>query len=289
MSGEGLGARILFDPRACPSPPTRQPVKDWHFDIVLLQRLVEGWQAEEMLGACYCVPPIGSFVEHVTGCSVDRPGRIPGHWGCKWQQDGTRVRKTGELHRWLAGFTKRGQPEWLGGGPVRLLGDIRKRRWPTEAPPGFDPQAHPAEPEVGASVPGARALRLHFSSAFELRLLLCFSVLCPGFAVSLSPRAMLFCFIPRLPVRARQGPPPPSRCPGAGRGQGQGQAQGQAAPLRGFRRGGGAGSRPCPAKGVRAQRHDRHGGRAACDAAAGADAQRAPAQLREANLCAEPR
>ena len=98
---------------------------------------MEGWQDPEQLGACYVVPPIGSFIEHATGCSMDRPGRIPGHWGCKWQQDGTRKRRPDEKDRWMAGFTPKGEPVWLGQGPVRLPAERAKLRWLTEPYPGL--------------------------------------------------------------------------------------------------------------------------------------------------------
>ena len=138
-------------------PAARQPIRDWHFDIVLLGMLNEGWQDPDQLGACYCVPPVGSFIEHVTGCSMDRPGRIAGHWGCSWMQDGTRRRSKDEKHRWLCGFTKKGQPEFLGDSPVILPDDHWGLRWLTEAPPGYDPSAAASEesPEARASVSSA--------------------------------------------------------------------------------------------------------------------------------------
>ena len=124
-------------------------MKDYHFDLVLLRLLIEGWQDPEQLGACYVVPPIGSFIEHVTGCSMDRPGRIPGHWGCKWQQDGTRKLKEGDKDRWLAGFTPKGEPIWLGTREVILPQDHAQLRWLTAPYPGFQAeemlQERPAE------------------------------------------------------------------------------------------------------------------------------------------------
>ena len=124
-------------PPAPPRAPRPQPMKDYHFDLVLLRLLIEGWQDPEQLGACYVVPPIGSFIEHVTGCSMDRPGRIPGHWGCKWQQDGTRKNKEGDKDRWLAGFTPKGEPIWLGTREVCLPQDHPRLRWLTEPYPGL--------------------------------------------------------------------------------------------------------------------------------------------------------
>ena len=136
-------------PPAPPLVPCAQPVKDYHFDLVLLRLLIEGWQDPEQLGACYVVPPIGSFIEHVTGCSMDRPGRIPGHWGCKWQQDGTRKNKEDDKDRWLAGFTPKGEPIWLGTRAVRLPQDHAQLRWLTAPYPGFQAeemlQERPAE------------------------------------------------------------------------------------------------------------------------------------------------
>ena len=146
---------------ACAASPARQPVKDWHFDIVLLTKLKEGWQEPDQLGACYCVPPIGSFMEHVTGCSVDRPGRIPGHWGAHWQQDGTRRRDEREQHRWLAGYTQKGPPDFLGAGPVILPDQHKALRWLTQAPPGFEPPGSSDEeaPPARASIVSERSLK----------------------------------------------------------------------------------------------------------------------------------
>ena len=136
-------------PPAPPRAPRAQPMKDYRFDLVLLRLLIEGWQDPEQLGACYVVPPIGSFIEHVTGCSMDRPGRIPGHWGCKWQQDGTRKNKEDDKDRWLAGFTPKGEPIWLGTRAVRLPQDHAQLRWLTAPYPGFQAeemlQERPAE------------------------------------------------------------------------------------------------------------------------------------------------
>ena len=133
-------------------------MKDWHFDIVLLHRLIEGWQNPDQLGACYVVPPIGSFMEHVTGCSMDRPGRIPGHWGASWQQDGTRKLRDGQEDRWLAGFTAKGPAQWLGAGPVRLPLAHDRLRWLTEPFP--PPVGNERADDVGASAAVSSEVRV---------------------------------------------------------------------------------------------------------------------------------
>eukprot|EP00969_Alexandrium_andersonii_P322104 14231063-Alexandrium_andersonii.AAC.1 len=58
---------------------------DYHIDLIFKRLLIDSrWQEPNQLGACYIVHPIGSFREHVTGCSMDRKGqRIAGLFGLK--------------------------------------------------------------------------------------------------------------------------------------------------------------------------------------------------------------
>lgn len=132
----------------------------------MLRLLVqENWQATDQLGACYCVPPIGGFIEHETGCSLDRAGRIPSHWGCKWSQAGTRKRKEGEVHRMLCGHTKKGNPEYLHAGYIELPQQQRELRWITEIPPRM-PQGE--EARVSAGCVGERAApRVQFAPSTD--------------------------------------------------------------------------------------------------------------------------
>ena len=112
-----------------------QPMKDWHIDLILKRELTNGWQDMEKLGACYVVPPVGSFIEHESGCSLDRDySRIPGLWDLPWCQEGTRKRGDHQKDRRLAMFT--------GWEPVRYLtdeiflpDDALMYRWLTERIP----------------------------------------------------------------------------------------------------------------------------------------------------------
>ena len=121
-----------------------QPMNDWHIDLILKKMLNKEWQSCDMLGARYVVPPVGSFIEHETGCSDDRDiTRIPGMWGQPWCQEGTRKRTSQQRHRKLAMFT-----EW---GPMRYLTDeivlpdeAHLYRWLTERiPEGGDVSLSP--------------------------------------------------------------------------------------------------------------------------------------------------
>ena len=112
-----------------------QPMKDWHIDLVLKKQLIAGWQEPDQLGACYVVPPVGSFIEHETGCSVDRGGRIAGMFGLPWCQEGTRKRSEGQVHRRLAKFPRGwDKVEWLGF-PVHLPAQRDELKWKTQMPP----------------------------------------------------------------------------------------------------------------------------------------------------------
>ena len=119
-----------------------------------------GWQAEDQLGACYVVPPIGSFIPHTTGCSMDRQGqRIAGLFGMDYCQEGTRCRAGGQQHRRLAEFGSAKEPTWLTEA-IRLPEELHELRWLTERPPpagdaclspfaGGEAAAAHAAPEVG--------------------------------------------------------------------------------------------------------------------------------------------
>ena len=109
-------------------------MKDWHIDIVLKRELIAGWQEPEQLGACYVVPPVGSFIEHETGCSLDRAGRIRGMFGLSWCQEGTRKRGDEQVHRRLAAFSSKGRTQWLCRA-IHLPLDKEQLKWRTERPP----------------------------------------------------------------------------------------------------------------------------------------------------------
>ena len=117
-----------------------QPIEDWHFDIVLKRKLIEGWQDEDQLGACYVVPPVGSFIPHITGCSMDRKGqRIQGMFGLDWCQEGTRKRHEGQVHRKLYKWTKKAGEQI--GREVQLPEDLPDLTWRTSLPPSAIPGA----------------------------------------------------------------------------------------------------------------------------------------------------
>ena len=109
-------------------------MKDWHIDIVLKKQLIAGWQEPDQLGACYVVPPVGSFIEHETGCSADRPGRIAGMFGVSWCQEGTRKRGSEQVHRRLAAFSRKGRTQWLCRA-IHLPLSKEELKWRTERPP----------------------------------------------------------------------------------------------------------------------------------------------------------
>ena len=102
----------------------------------MLKKLLldEKWQFSENLGACYVVPPIGSFLEHQTGCSVGR-GRIAGLWGVEGVQEGTRVTQPAtQVPRRLATFGWKKEPDYLSA-PFHLPSQLPGLRWLTEPPP----------------------------------------------------------------------------------------------------------------------------------------------------------
>ena len=121
-----------------------QPMKDWHIDLILKTKLTEGWQHADELGACYVVPPVGSFIEHETGCSFDRDAtRIEGMWDLDWCQEGTRKRTDKQRHRRLALYTAKGPMRYLTE-EVLLPEDAHIYRWLTEPiPEGMDVSLSP--------------------------------------------------------------------------------------------------------------------------------------------------
>ena len=128
----------------------RQPMKDNHIDMVLHRMMFDlGAQEPDKLGACYIYPPIGSFMEHETGCSLDRGGVIKGLWGMRYCQEGTRKRQYYQVHRRLAAFTRRGTDmEWLTD-EIMLPEALESLNWYTAAAPagGTCPSPAPAGAE----------------------------------------------------------------------------------------------------------------------------------------------
>ena len=141
-----------------------QPMKDWHIDLILKKMLTESWQSCEELGACYVVPPMGSFIEHESGCSKDRDtSRIQGMWDQPWCQEGTRKRTSEQKHRRLALFTSSGDMRYLTE-DIALPEKLPLYRWLTEPiPEGLDVSLSPvlgltgvwAEPEEEEEEPEA--------------------------------------------------------------------------------------------------------------------------------------
>ena len=125
-----------------------QPLRDWHIDLVLKKKFIGGWQERDQLGACYVVPPVGSFIEHETGCSVDRQGRISGMFGLSWCQEGTRKRGAEQVHRRLAAFGWGENIHWLGL-PVHLPAARPELKWRTQRPPTHCGAALTRPMEVG--------------------------------------------------------------------------------------------------------------------------------------------
>ena len=113
-----------------------QKVPDWHVDLLFKKLLVnEDWQNTHMLGACYVVPPIGSFIEHESGCSKDRDvARIPGLWNHAWCQEGTRKRGPHQRHRKLAMFPAQHEPVGYLTDEI-VLPDPEFYKWLTQRPP----------------------------------------------------------------------------------------------------------------------------------------------------------
>lgn len=112
-----------------------QPMKDWHIDLILKKMLNQSWQSSDELGACYVVPPVGSFIEHESGCSKDRDtSRIQGMWDQPWCQEGTRKRTDEQQHRRLAFFTTSGDMRYLTD-EILLPQNAMAYRWLTEPIP----------------------------------------------------------------------------------------------------------------------------------------------------------
>lgn len=86
-----------------------------HFDVAVKNWLQEPEQAEKV-GACYVVPPIGNYDTHQSGCdkSFSTGAGRPNCWGEKWCCPGTRREDDPKgRDKWLASFTKKGEPHWL--------------------------------------------------------------------------------------------------------------------------------------------------------------------------------
>ena len=103
--------------------------------MVLRYQLCTYWQLHARLGACYCVPPIGGFVTHQSGCDPKR-GRILHMFDEEWAQEGTRPFARWHKHRALCHFSLRGLVQ-------QLLQIVLPRytavyRWITQAPPAVE-------------------------------------------------------------------------------------------------------------------------------------------------------
>jgi hypothetical protein len=103
-----------------------------HADMVLRDKLCTDWQMPASLGACYCVPPIGGFVTHQSGCDPKR-GRILHMFDEDWAQEGTRPFARWHKQRALCHFSLKGPVQELL--QVVLPRDTGLYRWITQAPP----------------------------------------------------------------------------------------------------------------------------------------------------------
>ena len=103
--------------------------------MVLRDKLCTDCQLPAKLGACYCVPPIGGFVTHQSGCDPKR-GRILHMFDEDWAHEGTRPFARWHKDRKLCGFSLRGPAqEFL---QVALPRDTGLYRWITQAPPAVE-------------------------------------------------------------------------------------------------------------------------------------------------------
>ena len=126
-----------------------------HFDLGLLKFLEED---DCPLRSCYLWPPLGSYVEHVSGCDPKFAAGCPGCWGESFACEGTRCADD-RHHRekYLAAFhPKKGPPRWLNG-PLKIDDPAQDYRWftlqpsdETASPPGPSSSTTSAPPMPGA-------------------------------------------------------------------------------------------------------------------------------------------
>ena len=87
-----------------------------HFDVELKNWLTQGDNAE-LMKACYVTPPVGNYCTHQSGCDPtysSGQGR-PSCWGERWVCRGTRESQDPQgRHKWLASWTRKGNPVWIG-------------------------------------------------------------------------------------------------------------------------------------------------------------------------------
>ena len=102
-----------------------------HWDLGLL-KFLENYTCS--LKCCYLWPPLGSYIEHVSGCDPTFAAGRPGCWGESFACEGTRVADD-RHHRekYLAAFRpKKGPPRWLSG-PLKIDDPAKDYRWFTLA------------------------------------------------------------------------------------------------------------------------------------------------------------
>ena len=106
-----------------------------HYDMWLLcDNLNVRATARGQAKSCYVIQPVGGMAAH------ERPheqrggfATRPSSWGEKWCQESTRPHGPSHKHRWLARFTRAGDPDWLA--KVELPPPGTELHWATEAPP----------------------------------------------------------------------------------------------------------------------------------------------------------
>ena len=126
-----------------------------HWDLGLLKFLENDTCS---LKGCYLWPPLGSYIEHVSGCDPKFAAGRPGCWRESFACEGTRVADD-RHHRekYFAAFRpKNGPPRWLNG-PLKIDDPAKDYRWFTLQPDnlaqtsaGASSSTTPATPKPGS-------------------------------------------------------------------------------------------------------------------------------------------
>ena len=103
--------------------------------MVLRCQLCTYWQLIAMLGAYYCVPPIGGLVARQSGCGPKRD-RILHLFDEFWAHEGTRLLARWHKHRAFCHIRLRGLVHQLL--HIVLPRDTVVYRWITQAPPAVE-------------------------------------------------------------------------------------------------------------------------------------------------------
>lgn len=165
-----LGASRLL--QALPRPdepaasgPARPRLELGHWDVSLKELLIS--DSGDGVGASYVIPPIGNYATHASGIEKSMAGENtrPSCWQERWCCPGTRKEQDPQRRdKWLAGPTRKGQPQWLTKFDPSDESLVWKSYW---AGPGNPPRQHPpADPDEPAAS-GRRAQRATAASSSD--------------------------------------------------------------------------------------------------------------------------